>query len=125
DLLVAPVELRARLVRERERRLPRGRGRDRDPLLLAARQRAGTLPGSALQIEGVERSLHRRTAASVARQPQPERDVLACAQARPEVPALEDNRDLARPVGSQLRLPESGERAAKGDHVARRRLVET
>ena len=57
DLLVAPVELRGRLVCEYERRLPRGRGRDRESLLLAAGQRAGTLSGAALQVEGLERSL--------------------------------------------------------------------
>src|SRR5205823_5901556 len=74
--------------------------------------------------EAVDRMLDRAAAGRAAGEPQPERDVLARAQAWPQVPALEDDRDLARPVGRQLCLAEPGKRAAERDNIARRRLVQ-
>ena len=105
---------------------PRRRGGDRDPLLLAAGERAGALPLAPLQVERVERALRRAAHVSAAGEPQPERDVLARAQIRPEVAALEDERDLARPVAP----PAPPRRAARASARRRRTspadgLVET
>src|SRR5438132_593897 len=55
---------------------------------------------------------------------QRERDVLAGRQRWPEVPALEDDRDLARAIVGKLGVVESRERAPEADDVAGRRLVE-
>src|SRR5689334_25029664 len=59
QLLVAGVELGRRLVGEHERRLTRGRGGDRDALLLAPGEGARAPAFAVLQVEGVERALDR------------------------------------------------------------------
>ena len=125
DLLVALVELRGRLVGEDERRLARGGSRDRDPLLLAARERAGALRSRAAEAEA-RRARGRPPARrrGRAREPQPSGDVLARGQRRPEVAALEDDRDLACAVGGELALRRaaraSGRRRARRPPTARR-----
>src|SRR5207248_617019 len=55
DLLVALVEFGGRFVGEDERRLARGRGGDRHPLLLPAGEGACARSLSPAQVEGVER----------------------------------------------------------------------
>ena len=57
-------------------------------------------------------------------QAQRHRDVLARGERRPEVPALEDDRDLARPVLGELLFSEACQRAAERADLAGRRLVE-
>src|SRR5581483_340704 len=124
-LLVARVELRRRLVREYERRLPRRCRGDRDPLLLAPRERARTLPLSPPQVERAEGPLRRGTHVAAAGEAQAERDVLARAQVRPQVPALEDERDHAGAVGRELGFARTRERASEHEYVTGGRLVET
>src|SRR5690348_9332706 len=78
-----------------------------------------------LQVERAKRLIDRGSDSPAStREPQPDRNVLARAQARPQVAALEDDRDLARPICRQLRLAQPGERAPERDHITRRRLIQ-
>ena len=124
DLLTALVELGSRLVGEHELRLAGRRGRDRDALLLAARERAGALAFTHAEIEQRERAVDRTADAALAGEPQRESNVLTNGQHRPEVSTLEDERNVARAVRGEICLVETRERAAEADDVARGRLVE-
>src|SRR5207248_5850307 len=86
--------------------------------------RACPLLRAPAQVERLEHPLDRGAPWLEAGKAQPECDVLLCAQSRPQVPALEDDRYLARSVPGELRLAEPRERAAERADVARRRLVE-
>jgi hypothetical protein len=98
---------------------------DRNPLLLAARERARALPFPRLEIERVQSALRRISDLWPAGQPQPERDVLAGTQIGPQVAALEDECDLVCAIRRKLGLAEARERASEHDHVTGGRLVET
>src|SRR5581483_4061161 len=113
------------LVGENKRSLARSRRCDRDALLLTAGQRARALPLAALQVERVERALDRipKTAAA-AGETQSEQHVLARAQLAPQVPALEDNRDPARPVVGELPLAQARQGTAEDPDITGRRLIE-
>src|SRR5581483_2907990 len=102
-----------------------GGGRNRHPLLLATRQRTGTLRFAPLQVERIKRAVNRSADASATTgEPQPERDILPRAQLRPEIPALEDDRDLVRAIAGQLHLVEARQGTAEDAHLAGGRLVQ-
>ena len=121
ELLVRQVELGGGLVRENETRAARGCRGDRDALLLASREAAGAYPGSRTEAEAVE-SLD--LVGADTREPGGKPYVLRRRQVRPEIPALQDERDLRGAIRGQLRLREPGERPAVREDVAGRRLVE-
>src|SRR5262249_49396690 len=117
--------LRSRLVREHKRRAAgRGAG-DRDALLLAAGERACPLVPAVPQVEAIEYPVD-RVAELIAPsgESQSEGDVLSRAERRPEVSALEHDRNASRAIGGQLRLAEPCERAPTRDDVAGRRLLQ-
>ena len=123
-LLVAGVELAGRLVSQHQRRPPGVRGGDRDPLLLPARQRADTVPSPRPQTEHAQSVLSRARGIVVPGQAQRDRHVLPCRQRRPQVLALEHQRDLPCPVAGQPLLIEPPERALTGAHLPGRGLIE-
>src|SRR5205807_7586037 len=105
DLLVPLVELRGRLVRQDQSRLTCSCSGDRQPLLLTAGQGTGALVFATFEAKARKRAVGFASSG----QPQCERDVLAGRQARPEIPTLEDDRDLARPIVGELGVVEPGE----------------
>ena len=124
DLLVALVEFGGRFVGEDERRLARGRGGDRHPLLLPAGEGACARSLSPAQVEGVERVGNSVIDPPAAGKPQRERHVLAYRQSRPQIAALEHDRRFAGPEGCQLGLVEVRQRTAEDANVSCGRLVE-
>ena len=95
----AGVEVAGRLVGEQDRRLGHQRARDRDALLLAARQLVGMMLGRFSRPDRGQRrhrpppALRRRDAA-VVRVQQRQLDVLERRRARQQVEALEHEADL-------------------------------
>src|SRR5207249_774774 len=61
---------------------------------------------------------------ALAAQPQRDGDVLRRRELRPEVAALEDDRDRTAPVLGELSLSEPAERPAQRAHLTGRRLVQ-
>ena len=100
------------------------RRRDRHPLLLAAGQRAGSVPRPRAKAERSERVVRSATGSSRPASRSAGGDVLPRRQRRPQVVALEHERYLARAVGRELVVVEPLERALADPHLARRRLVE-
>src|SRR5439155_42830 len=77
------------------------------------------------QVERVERPVDRGLHVAVPTgEAQGEVDVLACRQQRPQVAALEHDRDLARAVERELAVVEPAERAAERTNVACGGLVQ-
>ena len=111
--LVGGVELAGRLVGEHERRSARVRRGDRHPLLLAAGQRARAVRAAISEAERGQRGIGGAAWIWVSGQADRRCDVLARRQRRPQVVALEHERELARPVGGQLALVESLKRARR------------
>ena len=125
ELLIGGVELGGWLVGKDQRRLARGGGRDRDALLLTSGQGARPLAFAALQVKRVECAVDRVAKTALpAGKAQPEHHVLACAQLGPQVPVLEDDRDVTRPMLGELGLAQAGERAAEHSDLAGGGLIE-
>src|SRR5206468_9033191 len=121
DALVLLVELGGRLVGEHERRFARRGGGDRDALLLAAREDARTASCGRGEVEGGERLVRASVAAGEAER---ELDVLARRELRPEVAALQHEREPVRAVVREPALAELPEGRAERAHLAGRRLLE-
>ena len=102
----------------------RGGGRDRDPLLLAAGESRRPLVLRSVETEEAERLLGGRGRILPAPEAQRERDVLVRRQLRPEVAALEDDRDSPAAVLDEPGLVEARERSPEHPHLAGRRLVQ-
>ena len=122
--LVGGVELTGRLVCEHEWRAARGRGGDRDPLLLATGQRAGSLPAAPPESERIERGLSGGARIRVARELQRDSHVLTRRQAGPQVVSLEHERDLPGAVPRKPDFVEQPERVLAGADFTGRGLVE-
>ena len=107
------VEVRGRLVGEEQRRVERERPRDRDPLLLTARQVAGTVVHAVAETDLLEQ-LGRARAPLRPRAPSPraqrDLDVLERGEARHQVERLEHDADGVAPVLGELRALEPGDR---------------
>src|SRR5262249_38342585 len=122
--LVVDVELSRRLVREHERRRPRGCGGDSRALLLASRQRAPPVPPSVREPDQRQRRLGGGPRPPRAGELHRGRHVLLRRQELQEVVALEDKRHLPTPVARELGLVEPVERRAERADLAGGRLVE-
>ena len=121
DVLVALVELAGGLVGQHERRAARGRRGDRHPLLLAAREGVDAVVGAVAEPEGGQ---GRVRIAVAPRQAERGGHVLVRAERRPEVAALEDERQVGGAKVRQLGLGQPAQRAPEHAHLAGRRLVE-
>src|ERR1700681_1203396 len=119
------VELAGRLVGEQQRRLVDERARDRDALLLAARERGRAVVHTIAQTDVAPRPLGAcGRVVPVSRVARGERHVLARVHVRQQVEALEHEADRAGTDRRELRARRARERAAVDDHVTRRGTVQ-
>src|SRR5690606_35943155 len=115
------VERAGRLVAEQDRRTLRDRARDRDALLLAARELRREMIEAVLEPDERERLLWRNR---IVRDLGDERDVLPRGEARHEVVELENEADVPAPIERELPLRRVREVLAAEQEPARRRAVE-
>src|ERR1700733_3061005 len=122
----ARVELAGGLVGEQQRRLVHQRARDRDALLLPARERGRPVVHAVAERDVAQRALgpRERLAAAAPRVVVAHRAVLARIEVRKQVEALEHEADRSRANPRELAPRRARERAAVDHDVAGRRPVE-
>ena len=108
----ARVEVAGRLVREHHRRLRDERTRDRDPLLLAARELGGTVREPLGEADRGGQLLEPAGVGLLAGDRERQDDVLLRGQHRQQVEELEDEADVLAPQLRQLRVVQLADRGA-------------
>jgi hypothetical protein len=118
------VEVAGRLVREDHHRTGHQRARDRDALLLAARQLGWPVAAALLQPDGDEQPLEPLAVDLVAGDPRRQQDVLLDRQGRQQIERLEDETDARSPQPCQLAVVEIVQPGAAEHNLAGGRQVE-
>ena len=120
------VELAGRFVGQQEPRLVGEGAGDGDPLLLAARQLVGAVPGTLAQADELEQVLDAAVASARLGVHEPERDldVLGGAQDRHEAERLEDVGDRPASEADEIGLAHRGHVGAVDDHPTGRGSVQ-
>ncbi len=103
------VEIAGRLVGQQQRRAGDEGARDRDALLLAARQLAGIVPQAMPEPDPSQRRLGQREGVAMPSQFERDRDVLARRHRRQQVKALEHDPDMTPPQPRQPAFVEAAQ----------------
>src|SRR5205807_8232739 len=104
------IEIAGGLVREEEPRLTRDRARERDALLLAARELHGIVVPARAEADGVEQRRRPRACVGDAGELERDRDVLGGGERRDQMVGLEDEADAIAAKSCQSDLDEPAER---------------